>query len=512
MREAAWILAYGLAWVLGYYVSTDYWFLPAGLRFASLWYAPRRLWPWLAAVEMLAIVSVVLQGSGYRTWPGFMLGVVVPWLIHAGVVWLGLRQDSDRMPDTPWRMARLLLLMLSATVLTSLVLLVMSVLEEPESATDPMLRLLRFAIGDFIAMLIVVPIWLHLALGRVDAPRRAVLELLLYFLPVLAIVTLIPALRPYAVVYTSLLALVPMAFMAFRHGWQGAGWSLAFTSVAVYGLDATMERGVTREIMQLFLCIVGAVTLMLGAAVSALRRVRDTLTERNVALDARANELRELGARLVRAQEDEQRRIAQELQGELEQGMASIGTRLGLLARTPLEPAQMAAVDSMRGLTQDIHASMREVLVRLRPALLDRHGLEHALRLGPVQDLLADAEVQYGLTVRGVAEKLDADVQGALFRICQEAAVDAVRSRECVRFDIDLSILPNDDGHIAVVLLIECASSLAAPASRASLVAVEGLPGTRDRTLALGGDYSCHADSNRVRHEVHFVLAPGSSG
>ena len=75
---------------------------------------------------------------------------------------------------------------------------------------------------------------------------------------------------------------------------------------------------------------------MLGAAVRALRQARDALAERNAALAAQALEMRALGERLVRAQEDEQRRVALELQGELEQGMTALGTRLGLLARTPL--------------------------------------------------------------------------------------------------------------------------------------------------------------------------------
>ena len=92
-REAGWVLAYGVSWVLGFFVSIHYWFLPAGLRFACLWYAPRRLWSWLALSEFAAIVLVVLQTEGYRTWSGFALGVVLPWLTHAAVVLIALRRD-----------------------------------------------------------------------------------------------------------------------------------------------------------------------------------------------------------------------------------------------------------------------------------------------------------------------------------------------------------------------------------------------------------------------------------
>lgn len=505
-REAAWVLAYGVSWCLGYYVSTHYWFLPAGLRFACLWYAPRRLWSWLALSEFAAIVLVVLQADGYRTWSGFALGVLAPWLVHASVVLVALRKPADRIPDTPWRMARLLLAMLAAASLTAGVLTVMGRIEGNAQFADPLLQMLSFAVGDFVAMLIVVPIWLQLGGAARWRHPRLFLDVLLWFLPLLAIVTLWPALRPHAALYAALLALVPMVFMVFRHGWQGGGWTLAATSVAVYVLGSTLAEPATRELMQLFLAIVGAVTLMLGASVTALRRARDALSDRNAALAAQAMELRALSARLVRAQEDEQRRIAQEMQGELEQGMTALGTRLGLLARTPLEPAQMAAVDSLRGLTQDIHASMRDVLMHLRPVALDRHGLDHALRAGPVRDLVTDAGLHYQVRIDGDTTGLDPDVQAALYRICQEAATDCVRRRRASQFEVYLAVAPHGEA-LQVRLQVGYEVEAAGPQRSAAAAEDHALPGTRDRVQALGGDYACRHAGHAVEHRVHFVAA-----
>lgn len=508
-REAGWVLTYGVAWVLGYYVSTYYWFLPAGLRFACLWCAPRRLWPWLALSEVTAILMMVFvwQVDAYRTGLGLVLGVFAPWVVHATVIALSLRSRVDRIPDTPRRMGRLLVAMLAAAVLTAVVLTWMSLLEGRAGVTYPPLQLLSYAIGDFIAMLIVVPIWLHLTGLSGQSSWRMFVELLLFFLPLLAIVLLIPAAQPHAVTYVSLLALVPMVFMVFRHGWQGGGWTLAATSVAVYAIGEALNSPVTREIMQLFLAIVGAVTLMLGASVAALRRTHSILSESHAALASQSVELRALSQRLVRAQEDEQRRIAQEMQGELEQGMTALGTRLSLLARTPLEPTQMAAVDALRGLTQDIHASMRDVLLHLRPVVLDRHGLEHALRAGPIRDLLSDADVSYELSVRGELVRLDADVQGALYRICQEAAIDCVRRRRGHRFEIALTVAtPSPHEHVVDL----CVDYDSEPVGRMRIEggiesSEAGLPATRDRILALGGEYRCRSDGVSIRHVVRLV-------
>src|SRR5688500_1535452 len=187
--------------------------------------------------------------------------------------------------------------------------------------------------------------------------------------------------------------------------------------------------------------------------------------------------------------------------------MTALGTRLGMLARTPLEPAQMAAVDSLRGLTQDIHASMRDVLVHLRPVALDRHGLQQALHAGPVRDLVTDAGLHYLLLIDGDPAGLDPDVQAALYRICQEAATDCVRRQRSSRFDVELRVESTPQQQRAVRLRVEYDVEAASAARTASSGDENGLPRTRDRVAALGGAYHCRHESFAIRHEVSFSTA-----
>ncbi|MCI1709363.1 MAG: MASE1 domain-containing protein [Chiayiivirga sp.] len=505
-REAFGVVVYGVAWALAFFVSTYYWFLPAGVRFACLWWAPRRLWGWLALSEFAAILVVVLLADqGYRTWLGFVLGVFMPWAVHAGVVAMAQRGESHRLPDTPWRMARLLLAMVVAATLTAGVLTLMSVVEGGAVSQRDKVLPIAFAIGDFIGMLIVTPIWLHLASARRGVLRlRPILELLFLFVPMLAVLALVPDLRPLAAGYAAVLALVPMVLVVFRHGWEGGGWALALTSLAVYLLGEAFDARVARDLMQTFLAIAGAVCLMLGAAVRALRNARDALSERNAALAAQTLEMRALGERLVRAQEDEQRRLAQDLQGELEQGMTALGTRLGLLARTTLEPSQLAAIDSLRGLTRDIHASMREALLRLRPLLLDRQGLEATLRTGPIRELLADAGVRYDVVVRGPAMRLDADVQGALYRICQETATDCVRRMRGRHYALELKVEEGAISGAAPSVQLRVSYDGAFRSETREVM----LPATRDRVQALGGEYCCEFATGSIEHSIRVPGAP----
>jgi two-component system sensor histidine kinase UhpB len=315
--------------------------------------------------------------------------------------------------------------------------------------------------------------------------------------------------QPRASTYAALLALIPMITLVFRHGWQGAGFGLACTSVSIHVLTETMDARVPRDVMQMFLAVLGAVTLMLGASVSALRNTRDVLSERSDLLAAQSEALRALSQRLVKAQEDVQRNIAQDLQSDIEHGVTALGTHLGLLARTQLGPAQMAAVDTLRGLTQNISSAMRDVLQQLQPGALDRHGLERALERGPIRDLLADAQIHCDLILRGPIDTLDRDAQSAIYRICQDIANDCVRRGESKRVELRLRVAHLEGTHFDV--LLKARYELDARRLADSLPTSMELPGTRDRALAFGGDYASWIEGCELHHRDHFVrLDPAS--
>jgi glucose-6-phosphate-specific signal transduction histidine kinase len=164
----------------------------------------------------------------------------------------------------------------------------------------------------------------------------------------------------------------------------------------------------------------------------------------------------------------------------------------------------MAAVDTLRGLTQDVNASMRGVLMRLRPGALDRLGLERALRQGPIQDLLSDAEVVCNIRVRGDVSALDDDAQSAIYRIFQEAANDCVRRAYSRRIDVRLCADYARGTHFDILLQVRYDVDTRRGGDSATATAVE-LPGIRDRVLALGGQYRADLTAGDLLHHVHFV-------
>jgi two-component system sensor histidine kinase UhpB len=182
--------------------------------------------------------------------------------------------------------------------------------------------------------------------------------------------------------------------------------------------------------------------------------------------------------------------------------VTALGTRLGLIARKCDDPEVIAALHAQRELVQRIQESIREVLHALRPPVLDRFGLEAALREGPVERLLADAAVEYHPQFSGPIGSIGADVGSAIYRICQEAATNCVRHAQARSFRLQVDAAPAWGGGVEVHLRIE---DDGVGMDAGALDRGNGLRGIRDRVLALAGDYRCDSDAGGTRHLIWFI-------
>lgn len=505
---------YALCWLILAEVSRSYWFLPAGLRFATLWLTPPRRWGWFAAADFAVLLLVNSTQRDIHTDAGLVLATLLPWTVCALSIGLVRAGGVYAAPESPVRMASTLAAMLLASIVNGTVQASVQVIEGRGQFDQWLQVAFSYSIGDYVGMLMLVPIAFQLLQPRAPGNdwRRMVGELLLLFVPLLLLFAGLLYGRSVASLYAGALALFPMMLMAFRHGWRGASWALAATSLSLYVGLLNVDNVLSGEVLQLFLSLVGSVALLLGAAIGSLRRANVALTERN-RQDQRANErlasqteaLRDLSRRLVRAREDEQRRLAHELHDELGQCVAALGTRLSLLARKTEDPEMLGAIATQRELVQRIQESIREVLQGLRPAMLDRFGLETALREGPIQRMLADAGVRYELRISGPVERVGGDTGSAIYRICQEAATNCVRHARAWNFQLQLDVVPTwvGDFEIHLEILDDGVGFDSARVLSASLGG--GLRGIRDRVMALAGEHRCESGATGTRHAVWFV-------
>ena len=138
-------------------------------------------------------------------------------------------------------------------------------------------------------------------------------------------------------------------------------------------------------------------------------------------LRAAAEDRRELLGRVVRAQEEERRRVANDIHDDPIQKMTVVGMRLALL-RSKLPPELTPIADELDRSVSASIARLRHLMFELRPVALDREGLEPALR-----QYLADMQSEFHITNtidnRMVSEP-SPEVRAAAYRVAQEALVN----------------------------------------------------------------------------------------
>jgi glucose-6-phosphate-specific signal transduction histidine kinase len=508
---------YAALWIVTGWLSGEFWFLPAGLRFLVLWLVPTSRWPVFGIADVAAILVLGVLGPGWMSWTGFVLATVVPWCGCAIAVALARPGRIFVAPESPERMGAIIAGMLLTGGVNAVVLGARDLVEARIDMDHWALRSFDYLVRDYVGMLIIVPLGLQLLKrGGPSLDRAMMRELGTMFFVLLSLFWLLLMLKADASIYIAILALVPMMFMAFRHGWRGASWALALTGLGFFLVHLRDDALLPADLSKLFLAVVGSVALLLGAAIESLRRLNVALIQRNrqekeanARLATQASDLRELSRRLVRAREDEQGRLAHELHDELGQSVAALGTRLSLLARKVEDPELVAGLHAQRELVQRIQESIREVLQGLRPAMLDRFGLEASLREGPIRRLLDSAAIQFDLRTSGPIELIGKDTGSAIYRICQESATNCVRHAHARHFRVQVDAAAAWAGSIEVHLQIED------DGRGFDLNRVEadsqgsGLRGIRDRVMALAGEYRCESGPDGTRHLVWFMDRSG---
>lgn len=212
------------------------------------------------------------------------------------------------------------------------------------------------------------------------------------------------------------------------------------------------------------------------------------------ALEARTAELERLSSRMLRAHENERRRLSRELHDETAQVFTAVKMQLGVLrdatAADGAGDGQRARFDRVLGLIDTGIRSIRGVTNALRPSLLDDLGLLPALR-----SLAADFEERTGIPVwLEVPDELPAlpeDADLALFRAVQEALSNVARhAAGATRVAVTLSADASGPDAGGVVLTVrDDGAGLGAPAdlARYEREGHMGLVGMRERMGAFGG-------------------------
>ena len=221
--------------------------------------------------------------------------------------------------------------------------------------------------------------------------------------------------------FLPVLLFAPLPFVlwaAVRYGEKGASGTILLVTIVLtwrtlHGSGLLPGEDPERSVLalQLFLTGLSIPVLLLGALIDELRGAEHTM--------------RALAASVVRAQDEERRRIARDLHDSTGQNLIAATLLLGRIE----DALPASAKPDARQLEEALQQSIREVRTvsyLLHPPLLDEAGLGPALRCY-VDGYSERSGIAVDLEVAPSAERLPPDAELVLFRLVQEALTNVSR-------------------------------------------------------------------------------------
>jgi len=227
-------------------------------------------------------------------------------------------------------------------------------------------------------------------------------------------------------------------------------------------------------------------TLEVGSGERLVQLVLVDVTEE----EHRAREQRAYAAHLVTVQEDERRRLAQDLHDDPLQTLTYLVRMLEQLSEDPRLPPDLAPVVRRDGeLATVVVDALRTVIHGLRPPVLDDFGAVAALRQ-LVDEVRVRSHISIRLRVSGDQVRLSAQCELTVYRVAQEALNNVVRHSQATQARVDLRF-----GEQVVLTVTDDGCGI--PASRTTSPGSDdgglGLIGMRERVAQLEGSLEVRA-------------------
>ncbi|MDG2534155.1 histidine kinase [Sphingomonas sp. HITSZ_GF] len=216
-------------------------------------------------------------------------------------------------------------------------------------------------------------------------------------------------------------------------------------------------------------------------------------------------------ASLVRAQEEERRRVAAALHDTAAQHLVGVNLGLARLREMSQDPAVVALADELSTLLDDFHREIRGVTYVMHPPEIRRRGLHEAVRL-LCQGFARRTGLDIALRIYGEDRRRGTAVEAAIFRLVQEALANIQKHAGAKRVQVRLGsraksffIVIHDDG-------------VGLPVGAGQAATGVGLPAMERRIEDLGG--RLHLESRKARrgttvaamiprHEAGLDFLPG---
>jgi signal transduction histidine kinase len=144
--------------------------------------------------------------------------------------------------------------------------------------------------------------------------------------------------------------------------------------------------------------------------------------------------VRSVTAQLVKAEEEERRRLSRELHDEFNQRLAMLAVDVECMTQSlPLPEAELRhRLDEMKRHVGELSEKANRLAYQLHPAVLDDLGLAAALR-SYARELAKRHEFSFDVTEKGLPLRLTRSVSTCLYRVGQEALRNAAKHSQANR-------------------------------------------------------------------------------
>jgi signal transduction histidine kinase len=211
-------------------------------------------------------------------------------------------------------------------------------------------------------------------------------------------------------------------------------------------------------------------------------------------LQQHAADMERLHQQLIRAREEERKRLARELHDEIIQALVGLNYDLSQIEMLDATSHQ-AQVRKLLQQVYQLMGDLRKICKELRPPALDSLGLVSALR-SRLREIGSEGTLRVELIVRGNEEtSLPEELEVCLFRVLQEALVNVQKHAQASQVTVRLAMEPT-----RVCLSIQdngCGFSIPAHLSHFMDDGHFGLVGTRERLELVGGKLTLRSISEQ---------------
>ena len=458
VRHVAVAFGYGIAHVAFREASYAQWAINCGLRLTLLLLAPFRYWPALFVGEEAFYLAIGYICSG--TW-GVQWGLAcaVPGIAYVAPViyWVRKRWPPVLKNATHINMGRLLSCALLASVAVTLrdLSLFLVIKNLPAKyVVDYYTLASDYFIGSYLGILTVTPLLLlayqkgigkkWAELHNKVANSRLAFESICLGLPVLLFLLWVGLnASPHAPArqMAQVAMFLPVVWLAFRHGWQGAAVGGAAASCAVMILMPKVWDPVTVQ-AEAVVAFAISTMLIMGARIASLDKYAEQ--ER---VDIRAALV--LAQRNIYLGEMQLRMTSQALEQIKESVQAGFAMMMGRLRH--LQPAiddrgyqrhALVAQDQLHRLADSLY-----------PFALRERGLPSALREGGLPHMLNEAGMIYSCDFRGPISKLSHALRMAIYRVIWEAIADACMKKDAGRIRVRVRVAERQ-GRIGALIVV----------------------------------------------------------